>query len=222
MRYKDDIETRLTGRHKKLMRLSSEITDKVILNIGCSIGWYEKFAIEKNCKLVVGIDTDSKAIARAQDSVSKAKFMLCSALTLPFEDNYFDIVTIFDVIEHLNRNTEALCLAEIKRVLKSDGRLILSTPNNNFFSNTLDPAWYLGHRHYSQRNLQNLLTNSGFRIDLVEFGGGFYELVSMDLLYIFKWVFRMEIPFKHWFDTKRDKEYLMNKGFATLLIKARK
>lgn len=222
MRYKDDIETRLTGRHKKAVRLSGDVADKVILNIGCSIGWYEKFTTEQNCKLAVGIDTDARAIARAKDSVNKAKFMLCSAITLPFEDNYFDIVTIFDVIEHVEKNTEITCLAEINRVLKNNGTLILSTPNNNFFAKILDPAWYLGHRHYSQAKLQEILTNSGFRIDSVDYGGGFYELVSMILLYFFKWVFRMEIPFKQWFDKKRDREYLNDKGFVTLLIEASK
>jgi ubiquinone/menaquinone biosynthesis C-methylase UbiE len=222
MRYKDDIETRLTGRHKKAMRLSGDVTDKVILNIGCSIGWYEKFATNNNCKLVVGIDTDEKAIIRAKESVKKANFMLCSALVLPFQDNYFDIVTIFDVIEHIENNTEVTCLKEIKRVLKSDGTLIISTPNNNFLAKILDPAWYLGHRHYSRAKLQKLLVKSGFGVDSIDYGGGFYELVSMDLLYFFKWVFRMEIPFKQWFDRKRDLEYLKDKGFVTLFIQAGK
>ncbi len=222
MRYKDDIETRLTGRHKKAMRLSGDVRDKVILNIGCSIGWYEQFTTRQNCKLIVGIDTDARALARARELVNRAEFILCSALKLPFEDSYFDMVTMFDVIEHVEKNTEINCLAEINRVLKSNGTLILSTPNNKFFAKILDPAWYFGHRHYSTARLQELLAQSGFRVYSIEYGGGFYELVSMILLYLFKWIFRMEIPFKRWFDRKRDREYLEDKGFATLFIKARK
>jgi len=222
MRYREDIETRLTGRHKMTMHLSGEIKDREILNIGCWIGWYEKFATEHGCKLAVGIDTDYKAIIKANDSVNKANFALSSALELPFRDNCFDLVTMFDVIEHIPRNAETDCLAEVGRVLKNDGTLILSTPNSHFLAKILDPAWYLGHRHYSLAKLEGLLTKSGFQIESVNHGGGFYELLSMILLYIFKWLFRREMPFKRWFDKKRDQEYLKNKGFVTLFAKATK
>jgi hypothetical protein len=47
--------------------------------------------------------------------------------------------------------------------------------------------------------------------------------VGVILLYVFKWVFRREMPYKSWFDTKREQEYLGNKpGFATLFVKAKK
>lgn len=49
---------------------------------------------------------------------------------LPYEDNYCDAVTSLEVIEHL-ADTDNF-LKEIKRVLKKDGILILTTPN--FFS----------------------------------------------------------------------------------------
>lgn len=45
----ETIERRLTGRHKMAMRLSDELSDKTILNVGCYIGWYEKFAMDNGC-----------------------------------------------------------------------------------------------------------------------------------------------------------------------------
>ena len=45
------------------------------------------------------------------------------------------------------------------------------------------------------------------------------KLFSMILLYIFKWGLRREIPFKQWWDKKRDTEYLMEDGFVTLFMK---
>ncbi len=202
------------------MRLGGGVRDKRILNIGCWIGWYERFATENGCKLAVGIDTDCKVITKAKDSVNKANFVLSSALKLPFTDSCFDLVTMFDVIEHIPGNTETDCLAEVSQVLKNNGTLILSTPNNHFLAKILDPAWYLGHRRYSQVGLEGLLTKSGFQIESVDCGGGFYELVSMILLYIFKWVFRRELPFKQWFDKKRDQEYLNESGFVTIFVRA--
>lgn len=72
MRYKEDIETRLTGRHKMCMRLSDNVKGKKILNIGCWIGWYEEFATENGCKSIVGLDTDFKSLQKARKSVNKA------------------------------------------------------------------------------------------------------------------------------------------------------
>jgi SAM-dependent methyltransferase len=47
-----------------------------------------------------------------------------SALTLPFRDASFDVVAAFDVIEHCD--PEAQALAELRRVLRPGGRLLLS------------------------------------------------------------------------------------------------
>jgi len=220
-RYADTIDERLTGRHKFSMLLAKDIGNKRALNIGCWIGWYERFATERGCKLVVGIDTDYKAISKAKDSVNKANFVLSSALKLPFTDSCFDVVTMFDVIEHIPRNTEPDCLAEVRRVLNNNGTLILCTPNNHFLAKILDPAWYLGHRHYSLTKLKELLSKRGFQIESVSYGGGSYELLSMILLYIFKWVFKMEIPGKRFFENKREREYLDKNGIVTLFLKAR-
>jgi predicted SAM-dependent methyltransferase len=129
---------------------------------------------------------------------------------------------MFDVIEHIPKNTEDLVLKEIKRVLKKNGKLLISTPANNF-SNFFDPAWYFGHRHYSKSKMQNIFENTGFVVEKMEIKGGFFEIFSMIIFYPFKWFFDMEIPFKNWFDKKRDEEYLKNKnGFVTLFVWGRK
>ena len=111
---------------------------------------------------------------------------------------------------------------EIKRVLRKENTLVISTPYNSFCSNVLDPAWYFGHTHYSKENIGEILSKTGFKIDKIDCGGRFYELFSMILLYFFKWSFRREIPFKRWFEKKRDKEYFDNEGFVTLFVKATK
>ena len=50
-----------------------------------------------------------------------------SAECLPFPDGCFDVVFFMEVYEHLPRRDEAL--AEIRRVLKVDGTLVMSVPN---------------------------------------------------------------------------------------------
>ncbi len=53
---------------------------------------------------------------------------------LPFEDGYFDLVISYDVLEHVQ--DEGLALAEISRVLKTGGELIISVPNKAWIFET--------------------------------------------------------------------------------------
>lgn len=225
MRFQQNIQHRLTGRHVKSVDFVSNVENARILDIGCSFGWFEKFALEKGCKEIIGIDTDERDLLNVKKQIKdkRAQFLKTSALDLSrFKENYFDIVVMWEVLEHIPKNTEKQAFQEIKRVLKNDGYLYISTPNKTFWSCALDPAWYLGHRHYNERYFSRILSGNGFKIKNIEYGGGFYELFSMILLYIFKWFFRMEIPFKNWFDVKRNEEYLNGRGFATLFVKNQK
>lgn len=113
-------------------------------------------------------------------------------------------------------------LGRDKNSFEKNGKLLISAPANNF-SNFFDPAWYFGHRHYSKKQMQEIFENSEFQIEKMKILGGFYELFSMILFYPFKWFFNMEIPFKEWFDKKRDEEYLKKEnGFNTLFVFGRK
>lgn len=97
----------------------------------------------------------------------------------PYPDNTFDLVTWVEVIEHLTKNP-VHALAEIHRVLKPGGVLVLSTPNAsradsiwNFLAgrNIYDPyhlgAPLMGSRHsreYTLAELRELLEGCGFRV----------------------------------------------------------
>lgn len=52
-----------------------------------------------------------------------------SILNMPFADQSFDVVLCLDVLEHLSFEDQALALKEIKRVLKNQGKMIVSVPN---------------------------------------------------------------------------------------------
>lgn len=223
MKFQENVQQRLTGRYKKSFDFVGSVRDKIILDIGCSFGWFEKFAVENGCKKIIGIDMDEKSLLNAKNQIrdKKVKFLKGSALDLSiFEKNHFDEVVMWEVLEHLPKGAEGRVLQEINRVLKSRGMLYLSTPNRTFWSCILDPAWWLvGHRHYNLVQIKKLAEKTGLEVEKVEYGGGFYELISMILLYIFKWIFKSEMPFKAWFDRKRGEEYRKSqKGFATIFL----
>lgn len=222
-KFNETIEQRLTGRHKKCFQFCGNLEGKDILDIGSSFGWFEKMALEAKCKSIVGIEPKKEDFYSAEKEVPGAVFKEGSALNIPFSDNSFDLVAMFDVIEHIPKNTESEAIREIKRVLRPGGKFIISTPLFYWLSNIMDPAWYFGHRHYKEKILIKIIEDGGFKVEDMEKRGGIFELVSAILLYFFKWVFRREIPYKEWFEKKRVSEYLTDKeGFETLYIKATK
>jgi len=79
---------------------------------------------------------------------------------LPFDNGHFDVVLAGEVLEHLREDVQALL--NIRRVLRDDGRLIVSLP---FFND-----WEEGHmRVHSPRSGGRLLAMAGFTIlDFVE------------------------------------------------------
>jgi SAM-dependent methyltransferase len=68
--------------------------------------------------------------------MTKQELVNGSALKLPFSNSTFDLIIIQDVIEHLTNTSDFY--SEVKRVLKTNGVIYLSTPNKlsifNFFS----------------------------------------------------------------------------------------
>jgi GT2 family glycosyltransferase/SAM-dependent methyltransferase/glycosyltransferase involved in cell wall biosynthesis len=108
-------------------------TGKAILDTGCGVGYGSRYIAEE-ASSVVGIDNDPAAIAYARTNFSSlnTQYLVADSHNIPFETGSFDVVTSFELIEHLPRATDYL--AEVRRVLKPDGVLIVSTPNHTVYS----------------------------------------------------------------------------------------
>jgi len=220
-KYDDSIKARFTARHRRCLELCGDFKGRKVLNIGCYNGWLEKAAVEGGAESVVGIDVESRFVGMAQKNVSQARFLKESVFDLSFPPSSFDLVTMFDVLEHLPRGKEGDALRIVARILKHRGVFVVSTPNDHILSKIFDPAWYFGHRHYSSRVLRGLFEEAGFKVEFVGYGGGLIELVSMILLYIFK-CFGREVPLKAFIEKLRWWEYdkrLRSPKFATLYCK---
>lgn len=83
---------------------------------------------------------------------SNVEFVQCAVPPLPFEDESFDYVVSFQVIEHIKRDKEFV--REVYRVLKPGGRFIVSTPNRPM-SLTRNP-WHV--REYTAEQFGALLS----------------------------------------------------------------
>lgn len=113
------------------------------------------------------------------------------------------------------------------RVLKKNASVLLSTPNDHLISKLLDPAYFLrGHRHYNVNKIAKIMESSGFVIVEKLVKGGIFSLISMNIMYFYKHIFKKPMPNKkHGLIRNRvDREYLKNskKGLFNVFIVGRK
>ena len=104
-----------------------------VLDLGCGTG-YGTADLARVAASAVGVDLAPEAIAYAVRHFPGARFLECSASAVPFPPASFDLVTAFEVIEHL-KDWRAL-LTEAHRVLEPNGILIVSTPNKRYYAET--------------------------------------------------------------------------------------
>jgi SAM-dependent methyltransferase len=100
----------------------------ILLDVACGNG-YGASLLSEIAEQVIGIDLDKEVIQEARNKFSKpnVSFLVSDVNALPYKDGYADCVTAFEIIEHIP--PEPL-LKEMHRVLKTNGTIYISTPQN--------------------------------------------------------------------------------------------
>jgi ubiquinone/menaquinone biosynthesis C-methylase UbiE len=97
------------------------------LDVGCGAGFVVSALsspiYRKNSH---GADVSSYALSLAKERVVENNLHLIQGSSLPFEGESYDIVTCFDVLEHLDEHDAELLIAELRRVVRRNGLLIFS------------------------------------------------------------------------------------------------
>ena len=142
-----------------------------ILDVGCAAGYFLRVAKEHGHD-VHGVEL-SEPIAReaiaalGEDRVYHGFLDDCVA-DRGWEDQTFDLVTIWDVIEHVP-DPQAL-LASIKRMIKPGGKLLLETQNvASRFAAKMGKAWHHYKHdehlyHFNPQTIARLLDDCGFDV----------------------------------------------------------
>lgn len=107
--------------------------DRDVLDVGCGAAYgTEMLRKEGQARLVVGLDINLDHV----QSINTLGLTLIrgDAMKLPFNDESFDVITAFEVIEHLDDPQKAL--GEIRRVLKTGGVALISTPRRDLWQRT--------------------------------------------------------------------------------------
>lgn len=202
-----------------------DLRGKNVLDIGCGYGWFELNALSRGVGKITGVEISENDLKTAKENVvnERAEFRVGEAAKLPFESDFFDTVVCWEVVEHMPKNTEKPMFLEVKRVLRANGVFYLSTPNSSFFSNILDPAWWLaGHRHYTAEKLKKFAAQNFFKVLDIKIKGGLWSSLFILNMYISKWIFRRTPFFNDYFMNKENFEYKRNGGFVDIFIKFKK
>lgn len=104
-----------------LKDLGSIDRDAKILEVGCNVGRNLHVLHQDGFKNLYGIDIQSYAVEKLKERVPNVNAQVSSALELPFEDDFFDVVYTAGVLIHISPNDIARVVEEICRCVKPGG-----------------------------------------------------------------------------------------------------
>lgn len=156
------------GEHRSRYHYAAKfVAGKTVLDIACGTGFGMKILSEAGAATVVGIDLSTEALTEA-DSQEVFGTSLCRAdgTRLPAAPAAFDVITSFETLEHIEDDQRFV--DELRRVLRPEGLLILSTPNALHTRPTDGiPKNPFHVREYEPRQLHDLLRTYFLEVDVL-------------------------------------------------------
>jgi len=174
---------------------------KKVVDIASGEG-YGSNILASVAETVIGVDIDKEVIDHAQSKYRRDNlhYKMGSADKIPVNDKEIDVVVSFETIEHHERHHEML--KEIKRILKDDGILIMSSPDKFFYSDLpkyknpfhikelyleefkkLISEYFSHHAYYYQKlGYNSLIISEENYMGFFEFNGSFEEIARNSLI----------------------------------------
>jgi O-antigen biosynthesis protein len=143
----------------------SIVKNKVVLDIASGEG-YGSSLLSQEAQKVIGIDISQSAVAYAKIKYNNdnLEFLVGSCANIPLASGSIDIVVSFETIEH--HDAHHAMLKEIKRVLRPNGTIIISTPDKYEYSDV-----------HNYRNYYHV--KEFYREDFKEFIGTYFKYHSV-------------------------------------------
>jgi ubiquinone/menaquinone biosynthesis C-methylase UbiE len=160
-----------------------------VLDAGCGVGYYLHKISPLVSGVCVGVDLSSKAVrlANKQRTNGNTTWILGSIEHLPFRDEVFSRILCDNVIEHVPKYRDAIF--EVARVLKTDGKLLMTTPNKQmYFPFEVIVRWWIdpkaGHLwRFSYGALKHFLEEAGLSVDKVHYHDHIFGILHLAISY---------------------------------------
>jgi 2-polyprenyl-3-methyl-5-hydroxy-6-metoxy-1,4-benzoquinol methylase len=150
------------------------------LEIGCGTGFVLEAIHNANPSAkMYGSEYFEEGLVHARKRVPSANFSKLDARKMN-DDERFDCIGAFDVIEHINE--DELVLSNLSRALKNGGTLLVTVPQHRWLWSAADE--YACHvRRYTRAELVRKVTRSGLTVE--------YMTSFVSLLVPFMWISRL-------------------------------
>jgi len=169
-----------------------------LLDVGCGAGDYLDVVSSLGWE-PYGVDINSKAIEICQTRMPRGQFFLGHLDNARFPDDFFDVVNLSHVLEHMDSPTKTL--QEVWRILKQEGLVLIHVPNADgmharLFRENWFP-WELPRHlvHFSPATIKVLVSKVGFEQIEILFHPTAYALLC-SLKYQFEAWFSRRILFE--------------------------
>lgn len=158
-----------------------------LLDIGCGIGGF-LYSAKKRGWRVQGIEPNPIAVEMGKVLLG-VNILTGSLEDVQLPDNFFDVITLWDVIEHLHHPEKTLMFCN--KLLRDNGWIFFSIPNINSFDRYMFGEKWIGWdapRHlylFNQEHIKKMLSNAGFNfVDgrCITGGRGSFNLSMLSIL----------------------------------------
>ena len=109
------------------------VEGRYAVDLGCGTG-YGTAVLAQSARRVLALDLsdESVAFAKRHYPAQNAEFVVSDCRQIPLGSQTVDAAICFEVIEHLAEQDAVL--EEVRRVLRPDGLLVISTPNRTYYT----------------------------------------------------------------------------------------
>ncbi len=152
-----------------MQTLMPKLQGKIVLDLACGTGRWGQYAQQKEARLVVGLDNSPEMLAAGVLNNAAQAFMD----NIPLADNTVDVILCGLAVGHLPHARFQATFAEIKRVLRSDGLVLISDLHpfqawngaKRTFTGADGKTYAVEHYPYSYADYQRVTAQHHFIID---------------------------------------------------------
>lgn len=155
---------------KKLSLINSFASEeKKLLDVGCGTGDFLEIALQNNWH-IFGIEPNEQARTIANKKTNNSVYK--TEQLLKFEENSFDVITLWHVLEHLPDLENQIQI--FKKLIKTNGTLIIAVPNYKSFDAKHYKQFWAAYDvprhlwHFNKRSISKLVSKQSFKVESVK------------------------------------------------------